>query len=54
MEYQTKHTSAHREFRNAVLNGVEPSIVSRATLEARGIDTFELERRIRQAAEYRH
>jgi hypothetical protein len=54
MEYQIKHSSAAREFRNAVLRGIEPSITARATLEARGIDTSELERRLRQSAEYRH
>jgi hypothetical protein len=54
MEYQRTHSSPEREFRKAVLAGVEPSIISRATLEARGINTDELERRLRQSAEYRH
>lgn len=54
MEYQTQHTSAAREFRNAVLSGVEPSITSRATLEARGINTDELEYRLRQSREFKH
>lgn len=51
MEYQVQHTSAAREFRNAVLSGVEPSITARAQLEARGINTNELEARIRQSRE---
>ncbi len=54
MEYQRTQSSAHREFRNAVLNGVEPPITARATLEARGIDTHELEQRLRQQGEFRH
>lgn len=54
MEYQTKHSTAEREFRKAVLDGVEPSIIARATLEARGINTDALEARIRQSKEYRH
>jgi hypothetical protein len=54
MEYQTKHSTAEREFRKAILSGVEPPITARATLEARGINTDELEHRLRQSAEYRH
>jgi hypothetical protein len=53
MEYQTKHSSASRNFRNDVLRGVEPTIIDRATLEARGIDTEALEQRIRQSKEIR-
>lgn len=51
MEFQIKHSSAARNFRNDVLRGVEPTIVDRATLEARGIDTGALESRIRQSRE---
>ncbi len=54
MEYQRTHSSPEREFRKAVLAGVEPPITARATLEARGIDTSELERRLRQSAELKH
>jgi hypothetical protein len=54
MEYQRTQSSAHREFRNAVLAGVEPPITARATLEARGINTNELEHRLRQSAEFKH
>lgn len=54
MEYQTKHSSSSRNFRNDVLRGVEPSIIDRATLEARGIDTQALEARIRQSREMYH
>jgi hypothetical protein len=54
MEYQSKHSTAERDFRKAILSGVEPSIVARATLEARGINTDELEARLRQSVEYKH
>ena len=54
MEFQIKHSSAARNFRNDVLRGVEPSITDRATLEARGIDTGALEQRIRQSREIHH
>jgi hypothetical protein len=54
MEYQAKHSTAARDFRKAVLDGVEPSIIARATLEARGINTDELETRIRQSRELTH
>jgi hypothetical protein len=53
MEYQTKHSSASRNFRNDVLRGVELTIIDRAILEARGIDTEALEQRIRQSKEIR-
>ena len=54
MEFQIKHSSAARNFRNDVLRGVEPTIIDRATLEARGIDTGALEQRIRQSREIHH
>ena len=54
MEYKRTQSSAHREFRNAVLNGVEPPITVRASLEARGINSDELEHRLRQCTEFNH
>lgn len=54
MEYQTKYSTPYREFRKAVIAGIEPPITARATLEANGINTHELETRLRQSAEYKH
>lgn len=54
MEYQIKHSSPDRVFRAAVLNGAPIPEQVRAVLEARGVDTAELERRIRQQIEWRH
>jgi hypothetical protein len=54
MEYQAKHSSPDRIFRAAVLNGVPVPEQTRATLEARGVDTAELEARIRQQVEWGH
>ncbi|MBW7970992.1 hypothetical protein [Bradyrhizobium sp. BR 10289] len=48
MEYQVKHSSPQRMFRAAILNGVTPRECDRAALEALGIDTAELETRLRQ------
>jgi hypothetical protein len=54
MEYQSKHSSPERIFRAAILNGVEPPATVRAVLEANGVNTGELEARLRQQVEYRH
>lgn len=54
MEYQTKHSDAARIFRAAILNGVQPPLSVVETLEARGINTAELEARLRQSVEYKH
>jgi hypothetical protein len=54
MTLQPKHSSPDRVFRAAVLNGVPVPEQTRATLEARGVDTAELEQRIRQQIEWRH
>ncbi|MHC2284479.1 hypothetical protein [Bradyrhizobium barranii] len=54
MEYQIKHSSPDRVFRAAVLNGTPIPEQVRAVLEARGVDTAELERRIRQQIEWRN
>lgn len=54
MEYQIKHSSPDRVFRAAVINGTPIPEQARAVLEARGVDTAELERRIRQQIEWRH
>lgn len=54
MEYQAKHSSPDRVFRAAVLNGVPVPEQTRATLEARGVDTWELEQRIRQQIGWRN
>jgi hypothetical protein len=54
MEYQIKHSSPDRVFRAAVLNGVPVPEHTRAVLEARGVDTAELEARIRQQLDWRH
>jgi hypothetical protein len=54
MEYQAKHSSPDRVFRAAVLNGVPIPEQTRAVLEARGVNTDELEARIRQQIEWRH
>jgi hypothetical protein len=54
LEYQAKHSSPDRVFRAAILNGVPIPEQARATLEARGVDTSELEQRIRQQIEWRH
>ncbi len=54
MEYQAKHTDHARIFRAAILNGVSVPEVSRAALEARGINTDELEARLRQSVEFKH
>lgn len=53
MEYQVKHSDPMRVFRAAVLNGVTVPMVTRETLEARGINTGELETRLRQQVEWR-
>jgi hypothetical protein len=54
LEYQSKHSSPDRVFRAAVLNGVPVPEQTRAVLEARGVNTDELEARIRQQIEWRH
>jgi hypothetical protein len=54
MEYQAKHSSPDRIFRAAILNGVPVPEQTRAVLEARGVDTAELEARIRQQLDWRH
>jgi hypothetical protein len=54
MEYQAKHSSPDRVFRAAILNGTPVPEQTRAVLEARGVDTSELEQRIRQQIEWRH
>lgn len=54
MEYQAKHSSPQRVFRAAVLNGVPVPEVVRALLESQGINTGELENRLRQQVEFRH
>ena len=48
MEYQVKHSSPQRAFRAAVLNDEPVPEVIRAALEAIGINTSELEERLRQ------
>lgn len=53
MEYQAKHSTHHRVFRAAVLNGTHVPEQTRAVLEARGVDTAALEARIRQQIEWR-
>jgi hypothetical protein len=54
MEYQVKHSSPHRTFRAAVLNGHEPPAAVVAVLQSQGVDTAELEARIRQSVEHVH
>lgn len=54
MEYQRTHSIHERLFRAAILNGVPVPTGVRETLEARGIDTSELENRLRQQVEWRH
>ena len=54
MEYQVKHSDPSRIFRAAVLNGVSIPETARTALEARGINTDELEARLRQQVEVRH
>lgn len=54
MEYQTKNMCAARVFRAAIFNGVSIPEEVRATLEARGVDTQELEVRLRQSIEWSH
>jgi hypothetical protein len=49
MDNQAKHSSPQRLFRAAILNGVEPCPCVRAQLEAVGINTSELEQRLRQS-----
>lgn len=48
MHCQCQHTSPQRIFRAAVLNGVTVPERARAALEAIGINTAELETRLRQ------
>lgn len=52
MEYQRTHTSPQRIFRAAILNGLPIPETARAALEAVGINTGELEARIRQQLEH--
>jgi hypothetical protein len=54
MEYQATHSSPNRIFRAAILNGVTPPADVVAKLEAMGINTGELEARLRQSVEHRH
>lgn len=54
MQVQTPHTNLQRIFRAAILNGTTPSHSVVAQLEAIGINTSELEQRIRQQVEFRH
>jgi hypothetical protein len=54
MEYHAQQDSAHRNFRAAVLNGRTPDPKDSARLEARGINTSELEYRLRQSTEFKH
>jgi hypothetical protein len=54
MEYQAKHSSPDRIFRAAVLNGTPVPEQTRAVLEARGVNTSELEARILQQIGWRH
>lgn len=54
MEYQATQDSAHRNFRDAVLNGRPIDPKDQARLEALGINTFELEYRLRQSTEFKH
>lgn len=54
MEYQTKNMCASRVFRAAIFNGVAVPEAVRATLEARGINTQELEARLRQQITWSH
>lgn len=53
MEYECKQTSPQRVFRAAILNGIPVPECARAQLEALGINTAELETRIRQQIEWR-
>lgn len=52
MEYQCKHSSPQRVFRAAVLNDQPVPEPVRAALEALGINTAELETRLRQSMEH--
>jgi hypothetical protein len=54
MEYQVKHSSPHRTFRAAVLNGQTPPAAVVAQLQSQGVDTAELETRLRQSLEHVH
>lgn len=54
MEYQRTHSGDMRIFRAAILNGVSVDETTRARLEARGINTDELEARLRQSVEFKH
>lgn len=54
MEVQTQHTDAARIFRAAIFNGSPIPETARAVLEARGVDTQELEVRLRQSIEWSH
>ncbi len=54
MEYQRQHSTPERLFRRAILNGVTPPAETIAVLEARGVNTSELEARIRQSLEFKH
>ena len=54
MEYQRNHSTPERTFRNAILNGEQPTMTVVAQLEARGVNVSELEARLRQSAEYKH
>jgi hypothetical protein len=51
MQVQDKHMNPERLFRSAILNGVQPSAVVVARLEARGVNVGELEARLRQQLE---
>lgn len=53
-EMAMQHTDEHRILRAAVLNGVPVPERARAVLEARGVNTAELEKRIRQQFYWRH
>lgn len=48
MQCQCDHMSPQRLFRHAILNGSPVPETARARLEAIGIDTYELENRLRQ------
>lgn len=52
MEYQSTRSSPQRIFRAAILNGVPVPEDTRAQLEAAGINTGDLETRLRQQVEH--
>jgi hypothetical protein len=49
MSFRAQTTDPHRVFRAAIMNGVEPPMEVIATLEARGVNIGDLERRVRES-----